>query len=407
MAIVTDLAQNMVDSMRCLLDSWCDGPEAGAPYIGGESSMKRLIVDTHASSCYFRTSAGGDGRKALVQITERCNLHCAHCFVSSTQVGADMPLAAFTDEVLPRLMRVRVQRMTLTGGEPFVHPDLLAMCRAVIESGLPLGLCTNATQTSDSQIAELAQLGGVHVNVSFDGFRPESHGRFRGSKASFATTVATTRKFAAAGLLQGLLSTPNALTRPDEFADLCTFAVEVGAQYVLMNPLSSFGRGVKSRGRLAADSDAMRAIQAVTARFADQLDVVKIRFPNDTLPLGGCDAGRLVYVFADGQVAVCPYLVFAARTPPSMYQDAEFLTGNILGPHDTVGDALDGYDFHQRFAVGDNPTCASCALNSGCGKGCPAAVVARGGLIGDLDAEQCPVAEPGHRPRLPLASMTR
>ncbi|GAA3348820.1 hypothetical protein GCM10020358_68730 [Amorphoplanes nipponensis] len=369
--------------------------------------MKRLIVDTQASSCYFRTSVGGDGRKALVQVTERCNLHCAHCFVSSTPVGADMSLSAFTEVVLPRLVRARVERITLTGGEPFVHPDLLAMCRAVVDQGLPLGLCTNATQTSDEQIAALAALGGVHVNVSFDGFRPDSHGKFRGSRNSFETTVATTRKFAAAGLLQGLLSTPNALTRPEEFADLCAFAAEIGAQYVLMNPLSSFGRGVKSQGRLAADTDAMRAIAAVTNRFADQLDVVKIRFPNDDLPLGGCDAGRLIYVFTDGQVAVCPYLVFAARTPASMYQDREFLVGNILGSDDTVTGALDGYDFHRRFEVGDNPTCGSCALNSSCGKGCPAAVVSRGGLIGDLDSEQCPVAEPGARMLLPLVGVSR
>jgi hypothetical protein len=38
--------------------------------------MRRsLIIDTHASSCYFRTSVEGDDRKALIQITERCNLH--------------------------------------------------------------------------------------------------------------------------------------------------------------------------------------------------------------------------------------------------------------------------------------------------------------------------------------------
>jgi hypothetical protein len=34
-----------------------------------------LIINTHASSCYFRTSVEGHGRKALIQITERCNLH--------------------------------------------------------------------------------------------------------------------------------------------------------------------------------------------------------------------------------------------------------------------------------------------------------------------------------------------
>lgn len=32
-------------------------------------------------------------------------------------------------------------------------------------------------------------------------------------------------------------------------------------------------------------------------------------------------------------------------------------------------------------------------MNSGCGKGCPAAVVTAGGRIGDVDAEQCPVVD--------------
>jgi MoaA/NifB/PqqE/SkfB family radical SAM enzyme len=86
---------------------------------------RSLIVDTHASSCYFRTSIGGPGRKALVQITERCNLHCAHCFVSSTATGADLSVDCFLDLVLPRLIEARVRRLTLTGGEPFVHPDIL------------------------------------------------------------------------------------------------------------------------------------------------------------------------------------------------------------------------------------------------------------------------------------------
>jgi radical SAM protein with 4Fe4S-binding SPASM domain len=324
-----------------------------------------------------------------VQITERCNLHCAHCFVSSTAAGTDMGVHSFAELVLPRLVEARVQRLTLTGGEPFVHPDILEFCAATVGAGLPVGVCTNATQTTDTQIDYLAALGGVHVNVSFDGFRAESHGRFRGDRNSFATTVATTRRLAEAGLLQGLLSTPNALTDPEEFADLCSFAVEVGAQYVLMNPLSAFGRGVKSQGRLAAPGETMRAIRQVTQRFADQVDTVHIRFPNDDKPLGGCDAGKIIYVFVDGTVGVCPYLVFAARTPQSRYPDTDFLIGNILD--EDVTDGLDAYQFHDRFTVGANATCGSCDLAGSCGKGCPAALVSRGQLIGEVDAEQCPV----------------
>lgn len=352
--------------------------------------MRRsLIVEGRASSCYFRTSVDGDGRKALIQITERCNLHCAHCFVSSTADGADLSLDQMVEVILPRLVRARVSRVTFTGGEPFVHPDLLPMTAAYVEAGLAVGICTNATQTSDEPIAALAAIGGVHVNISLDGFRPQSHGKFRGNQASFAVTVATARKFAKAGLLQGLLSTPNTLTRPDEFADLCEFAVEIGAEYVLMNPLSSFGRGVKAQAALAADTDAMTAILALTDRFRDRLDVVDIRFPNTDRPLAGCDAGRIIYVFADGQTALCPYLVFAARTPQSRHEDSEFLAGNILT--DDIATALDHYDYRGLRTMGDNPTCGSCGIAGACGKGCPAAVIANGGRIGDLDAEQCPV----------------
>ncbi|MEV0453660.1 radical SAM/SPASM domain-containing protein [Catellatospora methionotrophica] len=364
--------------------------------------MKPLIVDSHAASCYFRTSVGGDGRKALVQITERCNLHCAHCFVSSTRRGADMPLKLFTTLVLPRLLQARVERITVTGGEPFEHPDLMAMCGTIADSGASLGICTNATLVTDNQIAQLSAMG-AHVNVSLDGFREDSHGRFRGDRKSFAVTIANIRRFATAGLLKGLLSTPNMLTTPQEFADLCEFAAEVGAEYVLTNPLSAFGRGVSSIGRMAAPADQMRAIREVTERFADRLDLVRIRFPNDMgKPLSGCDAGKLLYVYTNGTVAACPYLDFAARTPASPYPDDEFVVGNILTGE--LAPALDSYDFHSRYSVGTNDTCTSCALSTSCGKGCPAAVITRGRHIGGLDDEQCPVAPAPHMKLLPLAA---
>jgi hypothetical protein len=44
-------------------------------------STRNITRTGQVSSCYFRTTADGGARKALVQIDERCNLHCAHCFV--------------------------------------------------------------------------------------------------------------------------------------------------------------------------------------------------------------------------------------------------------------------------------------------------------------------------------------
>jgi len=166
--------------------------------------------------------------------------------------------------------------------------------------------------------------------------------------------------------------------------------VQNGAAYVLLNPLSRFGRGVRSKRKLGTLDNIMQEIREVTLQFEDQVELVHIRFPNNSLPLASCEAGNIIYIFTPGEVTVCPYLVFAARAPGSKHKPGEFIVGNILFDAD-IAERLDGYKFHERYHVGDNPTCRSCSLESRCGKGCPAAVISAGQRIGEVDREVCPV----------------
>src|SRR5258708_59340 len=118
--------------------------------LGALSDGARRVAGVgQAHACYFRTASAGDGRKALLQITERCDLHCAHCFVSATREGSDMSVGLIGDVVIPRLQRCRVTRLTLTGGEPFVHEGLLEICELAVRAGLDVGVCTNGTSVTD------------------------------------------------------------------------------------------------------------------------------------------------------------------------------------------------------------------------------------------------------------------
>lgn len=112
------------------------------------------------------------------------------------------------ETVIPRLADCRVDRVTLTGGEPTIHPQFLDVVRGFRSAGMGVGVCTKATVLDQEQIAKLTEIGGVHCNVSLDGFGPESHGRFRGDRDSFYTTIITVKALAKAGLLQGLLCPP-------------------------------------------------------------------------------------------------------------------------------------------------------------------------------------------------------
>ncbi|MFD6936231.1 radical SAM protein [Streptomyces goshikiensis] len=346
-------------------------------------------------------------RKALIQICEPCNALCGHCFVVATKRGNYMPLRKIKEQLIPQLVQARVTKVTLTGGEPFMHRDLIEIVAAFRAAGMSVGVCTNGTMCSDEQVAALAELD-AHMNVSLDGFSEESHSIFRGLPDCFAETVGTIKRFATAGILQGLLCTPNNLVEEHEYRELVQFAKDQGATYVLMNPLGSMGRGAskKAQGKLRTPDDEMREIARMTAPFeADGLEMVNIRFPNDSKPLAGCEAGNIVYVFTDGSMAICPYLVFAARTQVSKHPDTDFIVGNVW-EHDDIGARLDDYGkFSDRWDLGGNATCGSCSLSPSCGKGCPAAVISAGERIGAVDTELCPVV-PRKSFVLPLVSVS-
>ncbi|MET9360406.1 radical SAM protein [Streptomyces sp. NPDC006632] len=357
-----------------------------------------IVLPGQASSCYFRTTVDDPYRKALIQICEPCNEKCAHCFVSATKRGDYMPLADIENKLLPQLIEARVNRITLTGGEPFMHPALIEIVRLFRAADMKVGICTNATIVTDQHIADLVEIGDVHMNVSLDGFSPDSHGKFRGRPEGFAETVETVQRFGRAGILQGLLCTPNNLAEDAEYRQLCEFARDNGATYVLMNPLGEMGRGENSAKKLRRPDHHMVDIEEMTRPLAEsgELEVYNVRFPNEDKPLAGCEAGTIIYVFTKGEVAVCPYLVFAARTKVSQHPDTDFIVGNVWTDTD-VAARLDAYKFHERFRVGNNTSCTSCSLESKCGKGCPAAVVAAGRRVGQVDTEQCPVVPDSSR----------
>ncbi len=342
-----------------------------------------------ANTCFFRSFTDGIHRKALLQITEVCNLRCVHCFISAGDYGETMSFEVIQDIVLPRLVECRVGRVTLTGGEPFKHPDVVRVAELFSKAGIRVGICTNATLIDEFQMESLVKIGNVHINISLDGFSPESHDKFRGVKDVFDVAIKNIKQLSKYGILQGFLVTPNTFAQVSEYSELCQFAIENKAKYVLMNPLSNLGRGVKSKKRISAPNLMMREIKLITECFKDSIQIVYVRFPNDELPLDSCRAGNTIYVFVRGELTVCPYLVFATNTLASKYNPSEFVVGNILQDAD-IASKLDVYNFQKKYCFGNNNSCNNCSLVNKCGKGCPVSIVSSGGLIGEIDSEVCP-----------------
>ena len=118
-------------------------------------------------------------------LTNRCNLHCPHCFVAKGR--SDLPFSLLT-KWLVELDGNGCLEVGFGGGEPLLHPDFSAICGFVhSRTGMACTFTTNGTLLSEKMVESIR--GNVDFcRISMDGWE-QIHKRSRG--VSFASLVST------------------------------------------------------------------------------------------------------------------------------------------------------------------------------------------------------------------------
>lgn len=105
-------------------------------------------------------------------ITGKCNFNCLHCFMAAD--NAPM-MEEFTWEqcleLLDECVRCGVQTITLTGGEPMLHPRFMDIVRECAKRHLCISeVNTNGSFLTPEMLEEWKSLGmDILVKISFDG----------------------------------------------------------------------------------------------------------------------------------------------------------------------------------------------------------------------------------------------
>ncbi len=117
-----------------------------------------------------------------LQITNRCNLQCRHCYIGE---GPHQDLSREQiQRVLEQFEEIQGLRLLLSGGEPLVHPYFWRVNEILRDYAFRSVLLSNGTLIS----REVAKRLRVHeVQVSLDGME-EGHESLRG-KGTFEKTV--------------------------------------------------------------------------------------------------------------------------------------------------------------------------------------------------------------------------
>lgn len=125
-------------------------------------------------------------------LTRRCPLQCAHCAVSSTPKMADPPEDAVKLAVQALVRSERIQRVCVTGGEPFLRIDLLRHAvQELSAAGKAVSVVTSGYWATDEERASGALENAfsdvpVTLWLSID----EHHGQFLGANHYQSAIVA-------------------------------------------------------------------------------------------------------------------------------------------------------------------------------------------------------------------------
>ncbi len=134
-----------------------------------------------------------------------CNLQCTHCFISCSPANHShevMDLAS-VKRYLQEASALGVKEYYFTGGEPFLHRDLLEMIEAALVQG-PVTVLTNGVLIRPETALRLRALAdgspySLDLRVSVDGYDPAGNDPIRGA-GTFERIMDGVRHLAAAGL---------------------------------------------------------------------------------------------------------------------------------------------------------------------------------------------------------------
>lgn len=122
-----------------------------------------------------------------LNITNKCNLRCKHCFAYPMRNNKDLTTEKLLD-IIRQIIKLKVLRIAVAGGEPLMRKDFFKVLKALSKSKSIITLNTNATLITDSMAKRLSGFPIKGYLVSLDGSRPRIHDKVRG-KGSFNKAV--------------------------------------------------------------------------------------------------------------------------------------------------------------------------------------------------------------------------
>lgn len=246
----------------------------------------------------------------------RCNLACTYCN-EFDKVSDPVPLEEMRRR-LDKLAELGTAIITISGGEPMMHPDLDEIIRHIRRRGMIAGLISNGYYMTPERIRRLNEAGLQYLQISIDNVAPDEV-----SKKSLKNLDKKLQNLAAHADFHININSVigGGIKNPEDALVIARRAVELGFSttvgvihdgHGLLKPLSERERRVYEELKKANKAEYARL-----GWFQDNLAAGK---PNDWRCRSGA---RYLYICEDGLVHYCSQQRGTPGIPLAQYTQAD------------------------------------------------------------------------------------
>ena len=123
-----------------------------------------------------------------IEITNKCNERCIHCYIPHDKKNIELPFDAI-EALLHQLKQMGTLKITLSGGEFFLHPDCIRILRKVREFDFSYRILSNVTMLNKNILEVLKETNPRIIQISLYSMDATEHDSITHLAGSFERTI--------------------------------------------------------------------------------------------------------------------------------------------------------------------------------------------------------------------------
>lgn len=311
-----------------------------------------------------------------VELTEACNLKCRFCYNSQNPRFNKNAL-----EMLERLADYGVMQVTLTGGEPLLHPDFFDILAKATELFPNVMILSNGTLMDEKTVAHIHEYNVLSVSISVHGDK-DMHEFLTGVPGSYDRSIGALREFLRRDRIPVASNFVLNAANMGQLSSTIGRLGDIGLDFMTITRFIPVGIGKGARELSLSQNELIQSLRVIhehlRLNIPPHIEVAEATpfcaVPSELRYLANtCSYGYdRFYLDVDGNLMVCGL----SRIP---------LGGNIL--HSSLTEIKSSSDVFQCF-LKDNHVpeqCSICNLFDECHGGCRAAAMINGEWRGTCD----------------------